>query len=95
MMKAHTKPLEHLLSNLCPPSRTRRIVNRLLAADLLNVNRMRSLALALYVAGEVDRGRAKTEALEQAAYDFGCSYSTACRDVYDPSIQQIIKQIRK
>ncbi len=94
-MKSHIQPLERLLADLCPPSRARRIVNRLLAAELLNVNRMRGVALALYVAGEVDRGRAKTEALEQAADDFGCSYSTACRDVYDPSIQQIIKQIKK
>ncbi len=94
-MPIDTRPIERLLSGLCPPLRARRIAQRLLAANLLDTTRLRDLAIALYIDEQTTRGRAKTEALEQAAIDFGCSYSTACRAVYDTSNQLTIKQLQK
>ncbi len=94
-MAIDTRPIERLLSDLCPPLRARRITNRLISAQLLDTIRLRDLAIALYVDEQTTRGRAKTEALEQAAIDFGCSYSTACRAVYDTFNQQTIKQLQK
>lgn len=94
-MAIDTRPFERLLRDLCPPVRARRIADRLIRTNLLDTSRLRALALALYVDEQVTRGRAKTEALEQAAIDFGCSYSTACRAVYDTFNQQTIKQLQK
>ncbi|MBP3549967.1 MAG: hypothetical protein IKB68_04750 [Rikenellaceae bacterium] len=94
-MPIDTRPIERLLSGLCPPLRARRIAQRLLSASLLDTTRLRDLTILLYVDEQTTRGRAKTEALEQAAIDFGCSYSTACRAVYDTTNQQIIKLLRK
>ncbi len=94
-MAIDTRPFERLLRDLCPPVRARRIADRLIRANLLDTSRLRALAVALYVDEQVTRGRAKTEALEQAAIDFGCSYSTACRAVYDTFNQQTIKQLQK
>lgn len=94
-MTIDTRPFERLLRDLCPPVRARRIADRLICASLLDTLRLRDLAIALYVDEQTTRGRAKTEALEQAAIDFGCSYSTACRAVYDTSNQQTIKLLQK
>lgn len=94
-MSIDTRPIERLLVGLCPPLRARRIAQRLLSAALLDRTRLRDLTIALYVDEQTTRGRAKTEALEQAAIDFGCSYSTACRAVYDTTNQQTIKQLHK
>lgn len=95
IMPIDTRPIERLLRDLCPPIRARRIADRLVHAELLDTTHLRDLAIALYVDEQTTRGRAKTEALEQAAIDFGCSYSTACRAVYDSSNQQTIKQLQK
>lgn len=95
IMPIDTRPIERLLRDLCPPIRARRIADRLIHAELLDTTHLRDLAIALYVDEQTTRGRAKTEALEQAAIDFGCSYSTACRAVYDSSNQQTIKQLQK
>ena len=62
---------------------------------MLDRARLRDLTIALYVDEQTTRGRAKTEALEQAAIDFDCSYSTACRAVYDATNQHTIKQLHK
>lgn len=94
-MPLDTRPLSRLLGDLCPPQRVRRIAERLRQADLLDTTRLRNLTIALYVEEQTTRGRAKTEALEQAAIDFGCSSSTACRAVYDHSIQQTIKLLNR
>lgn len=95
IMPIDTRPIERLLRDLCPPIRARRIADRLIHAELLDTTHLRDLAIALYVDEQTTRGRAKTEALEQAAIDFNCSYSTACRAVYDHSNQQTIKQLQK
>lgn len=94
-MTLDTRPLCRLLSDLCPPQRVRRIAQRLDLAGLLDTTRLRDLAIALYVDEQTTRGRAKTEAMEQAADDFHCSYSTVCRAVYCSTNQQTIKLLQR
>ena len=40
-MPIDTRPIERLLSGLCPPLRARRIAQRLLSASLLDTTRLR------------------------------------------------------
>lgn len=87
--------IERLARTACSAEQARSVIALLAEAGLLNESRCRGVALGEYVDRLVRSGRPKTEAIEQAAEDFGCSYQTACRDVYDKLNIRTIQKLKR
>ena len=66
-----------------PSRRYERLVGLLVHHNLVDCSRLRDRAIHSYVEQMCHKGFRRCSAMEQAAYDLGCSYSTARRAVYE------------